>query len=147
MNPRINNRICHVVEVIGKLLANQEEWQCSPESSRSFVFGACFSLPGSSAGTDALTDATVRANVLSNGLPRMTGYFCTTTGKTQLFVCAFGKVPCQELMCVWCHWETLVASVHASVRCFWPLAAWVVCCLFPHWNKFHSFGSCSYQTL
>lgn len=100
MNPVINNRICHVIEVIGKLSASQKEWQCSPESSWSFVFRACFSLPGSSAGTDALTDATVQANVLSNGLPRVTGYFCTITGKTQLFVCVFGKVPCQELMCL-----------------------------------------------
>ena len=100
MNPRINNRICHVVEVTGKLLACQKEWRCSPESSWSFVFGACSSLPGSSAGTGALADATAQANVLSNGLPRTTGCFCTTAGKTQLFVCVFGKVPCQELMCL-----------------------------------------------
>lgn len=108
-----------------------------------------FSLPGSSAGAGAMTDAAVEANVLSNDLPRSTGYFCTNTCKTHLFMCL-------EKSCArsWCGcgaagltWEALVASVRASVRCFLPLAAWVMCCLFPHWNKSHYFRSRSYQTL
>lgn len=44
-------------------------------------------------------------------------------------------------------WETPVGSTHASGRYFLPGVEWPECCLIPRWNKFHSFGLCSYQTL
>lgn len=149
MNPKVNNRICHVVEVIGELLATQKEWQHSPESSWSFVLGACSSRVGSSAGTDVLTDGAAWANLLSSGLPRTMGYFCSAAGKTQLFFCVFGKVLCQEMMCMWCCWLDLgnFSGFCTCQRQALLAVSVMSCVLLISTLEFHSFGSCSYQTL
>lgn len=106
------------------------------------MFLSCSFIPGSSAG------AAVQAQVLTSGLPGTVAFLYQDWPNTALWL---------ESSCARNHWhvcdatsltwETPVGSTYASGRYFLLVVEWAVCCLIPCWNKFHSFGLCSYQTL
>lgn len=92
MNPRINNRICYMVEMVARKRGSR---------AQNFALGASSSVSGSFSGTDALTNAAGLVNPPLTGLPRTQPVSVPLSAKPScLFVCALGEVPCQELMCV-----------------------------------------------
>lgn len=83
------------------------------------------------------------------GADRMAAFLCQDCQNTAFWLCAWRSPVPGANVCdaTGLTWETPVGSIQAGGRYFLPVLEWAVCCLILHWNKFHSFGLCSYQTL